>query len=571
MPLSAIAFKVSNLTPKTQRVSWARPVGQTRLVVTNTGQTPLHLRATGQDMVGRCTFEFRLPHEAIFWAKQTDFTLQPQQSIILTIRLSAPQAAAINLNGPRRNYFTVTVATLTDPPSSQSVLGQLHQRPLIGPTVGLLTLLVGVLLMGSVGYGVILTAFSNDTISQQRDVPPTATTLSEVAWRETAIAQRRAADARRFYGLPYEALFRDMAPIARVEWPLLAEIAYRESRLQPDALGLDDRLGLLQIPLSVWERRAPERGLTDPYEPYSNLLLAAEYLSELRLLCQQAGYEGAHWWLAAYRLEPGSIEALLAREGSWGDIPPPIQQYALDIVRATMGAQRGPGVVASQQRVAYTPPQPSTPHPFWWLNGGARLSRSPLRELYHQVVAGDTVESIAAMYRVAPAEIVTANRLDSGTTLADFGSPAWLIVPQGAVTMLHQQSPTGAVPKDALVGSGVFAWPIRKDISQHYSSRHPALDIRGRRGTPIQAADSGYVLAAGWDGPFGNRVIIEHSTGFQTMYAHMLTISVAAGDNVIKGQPIGQLGSTGNSTGPHLHLEISQHGLRLDPLRFLPN
>jgi murein DD-endopeptidase MepM/ murein hydrolase activator NlpD len=96
------------------------------------------------------------------------------------------------------------------------------------------------------------------------------------------------------------------------------------------------------------------------------------------------------------------------------------------------------------------------------------------------------------------------------------------------------------------------------------------LDIRGRLGTSVVAADSGYVVAAGWQGPYGNAVIIDHGNGFQTLYAHLASIVVTVGNNVVKGDTIGLLGTTGNSTGPHVHFEIHQGKLRLNPINFLP-
>ena len=90
-------------------------------------------------------------------------------------------------------------------------------------------------------------------------------------------------------------------------------------------------------------------------------------------------------------------------------------------------------------------------------------------------------------------------------------------------------------------------------------------------GAPVEAADSGYVIAAGWDNSgYGRIVLIDHGNGFQTLYAHLKVYYVKAGDSVAKGQKIGEVGVTGNSSGPHLHFEIRQGGTQRNPFGFLP-
>jgi murein DD-endopeptidase MepM/ murein hydrolase activator NlpD len=129
-----------------------------------------------------------------------------------------------------------------------------------------------------------------------------------------------------------------------------------------------------------------------------------------------------------------------------------------------------------------------------------------------------------------------------------------------------------ATPDNALTGSGNFSWPAAGEISQAYWGGHPAIDIAGRTGAPVRAADGGFVTLAGggWNGGYGNHVIIDHGNGFATLYAHLNTVIVRAGENVSAGQQIGTLGNTGNSTGPHLHFEIRWQGGARNPYNFLP-
>jgi murein DD-endopeptidase MepM/ murein hydrolase activator NlpD len=117
--------------------------------------------------------------------------------------------------------------------------------------------------------------------------------------------------------------------------------------------------------------------------------------------------------------------------------------------------------------------------------------------------------------------------------------------------------------------SGDLDWPVYGSISQSYSGRHTGLDIAGPSGTAIGAADSGTVTFAGWDGGYGYFVIINHGNGLVTRYAHCSKLYVSAGDWVNQGQSIGARGSTGHSTGPHLHFEVLQNGSFRNPINYL--
>ncbi len=124
-------------------------------------------------------------------------------------------------------------------------------------------------------------------------------------------------------------------------------------------------------------------------------------------------------------------------------------------------------------------------------------------------------------------------------------------------------------------GTGDFLWPLAPGvgtISSPFGWRrgrmHGGVDIATRTGTAIRAADSGVVAFSGWQGWFGNLVIIDHGNGYETYYAHNSRNMVSQGQRVARGQTIALIGSTGNSTGPHVHFEIRYNGKRLDPLRF---
>ena len=127
------------------------------------------------------------------------------------------------------------------------------------------------------------------------------------------------------------------------------------------------------------------------------------------------------------------------------------------------------------------------------------------------------------------------------------------------------------------VSSGQFLWPTPslKIITTYYEYRwgsfHSALDISGGSayGKSILASDGGTVVAAGWGNGYGYRVIIDHGNGYRTLYAHCSQLLVSTGAKVSKGQVIAKVGSTGNSTGPHLHFEIIKNGSKVNPLNYV--
>ncbi len=208
------------------------------------------------------------------------------------------------------------------------------------------------------------------------------------------------------------------------------------------------------------------------------------------------------------------------------------------------------------------------------LRVGDRLVILPVDGVLHVVRPGDTLSSIAAKYKV-PMEAIASyplNKMESINTPLSVGQQ--LVVPGGQKPYIPRQvvAYNGPVPQGASQGSGVFGWPTDGVLTQPFWSGHRALDIGAWTGTPILAADSGYVIAArtGWNFGYGNMVMIDHGNGYVTLYGHMNSIFVRQGENVAKGEQIGTVGNTGNSTGPHLHFEIRYQGVPRNPMPFLP-
>jgi murein DD-endopeptidase MepM/ murein hydrolase activator NlpD len=132
----------------------------------------------------------------------------------------------------------------------------------------------------------------------------------------------------------------------------------------------------------------------------------------------------------------------------------------------------------------------------------------------------------------------------------------------------------GAGSVDRPASSSGLIWPVSGPVTSGYGMRwgamHQGIDIAPPYGTPIYAANSGTVIWAGWQGGYGNLVLIDHGGGFVTAYGHMSSIGASTGQSVGRGTLIGNVGSTGDSTGPHLHFETRVGGAAQNPMSFLP-
>ncbi|KKQ66717.1 MAG: Lipoprotein [Candidatus Daviesbacteria bacterium GW2011_GWA2_38_24] len=213
---------------------------------------------------------------------------------------------------------------------------------------------------------------------------------------------------------------------------------------------------------------------------------------------------------------------------------------------------------------------------------GQTLKILPVSGVAHTVKSGDNLESVAKKYSVDSQVIITwpFNDIadDFKLTIGQV-----LIIPDGTPpeTKLPVQKPRpqpqylaqgpSSPVFDAPSGGG-FVWPtVSAGISQYFAWYHPGIDIPNPSAPPIVASDGGVVLVAGWPDNYGygNRVVVDHGNGYQTLYAHMSNIYVSTGQKVTRGQTVGRMGSTGRSTGTHLHFEIRFKGRALNPLAIL--
>jgi murein DD-endopeptidase MepM/ murein hydrolase activator NlpD len=233
------------------------------------------------------------------------------------------------------------------------------------------------------------------------------------------------------------------------------------------------------------------------------------------------------------------------------------------------------------------------------LQPGMELALPPVNGIVYTAKDGDTVESIAEEYKVTPDAIYTEgfewNQLKPGEQPV---AGASLIIPGGSrdfkpwalTAQLNAPQPAAptnsagvpvartsnagfCTPPAPAVGTGNFIWPAPKHwlSGNPYTAYHPGIDIAAKMGDPIFAADSGSVVYAGWSNVgYGNLVVIDHGNGWQTWYAHNSEIYVACGQNVNQGDVISAAGSTGRSTGPHLHFETRFNGTLPNPFNVLP-
>ncbi|NLT74448.1 MAG: peptidoglycan DD-metalloendopeptidase family protein [Chloroflexi bacterium] len=207
------------------------------------------------------------------------------------------------------------------------------------------------------------------------------------------------------------------------------------------------------------------------------------------------------------------------------------------------------------------------------LSIGQELYILPVDGAYHTVAQGESLESIAAKYKVESDEVALypGNSLTEPYTLT---AGQKLIIPGGVKPYVPKQVQTypsvGTATQSGVTGTGQLAWPMSGRLSQGYWQGHRAIDIAASRGTPIMAADGGTVVAAHTATGYGRMVVVDHGNGYQTLYAHMDAFFVEVGQAVEKGDLLGKCGSTGNSTGPHLHFEVRSGGSLLNPFNFLP-
>lgn len=210
---------------------------------------------------------------------------------------------------------------------------------------------------------------------------------------------------------------------------------------------------------------------------------------------------------------------------------------------------------------------------------GNKLVILPMSGVAYKVARGDTLATIASKYGVDADTIMETNKLASAEMLS---AGQKLIIPGGKKTYYASSRPSSNISatsflKDLLkpqnlrsTASNKLAWPtVGARITQYFSWRHYAVDIANKRGTPVYACDAGVVEVAGWGTGYGNQIVIDHGGGRKSRYGHLSKFYVSKGEVVKKGEAIAAMGSTGRSTGPHVHFEYIINGIKYNPLNYL--
>ena len=201
------------------------------------------------------------------------------------------------------------------------------------------------------------------------------------------------------------------------------------------------------------------------------------------------------------------------------------------------------------------------------VDGQAPVSSHPSKPalgvgIYHLLERGQTLSSLSRAYQIPVSILLRANGISDPTSIPTH-TPIFIPGATRAVSV-----PTADPP--------VLAWPLKGRLTSGFSAgggkrRHQGIDIDGDLGWRIRAAAAGRVLLAGKVGRYGNAILIDHGAGLSTFYAHASKLMVSTGDWVGQGEPIAEVGRSGNARGTHLHFEARRNGRPVNPLRLLPH
>ena len=250
-------------------------------------------------------------------------------------------------------------------------------------------------------------------------------------------------------------------------------------------------------------------------------------------------YEDGHTW-ASYWPEVLAVFAVQNNLNNDGDVVV-IDEGKKQLIQDTFWAMHE---ISTEVEEATTTPEPTEDEP----------DPEPVTEyILHITVSSKSVDALADLYRFTQDQRDILHQL-----LSEEMCPSLLALCGGIA-----------------VADGELCWPLPSHtyISCHFgeadafgNAGHRGTDIPAPEGTPILAAHSGTVMISGWNNSYGNQVLLDNGAGLSTRYAHMTQTAVTAGEAVTAGQVIGYVGNTGDSTGNHLHFEVMQNGVRVNPM-----
>ncbi len=343
------SFTITRFEPQRQTISRFKKTAQLALTVSNNSPCKTSIQLTGAAPTGRCHFEFLPPGESTPLTGQTTLHLDPEESATVPIYLLPHNRPFIGW-GRQRCPFTLTCTTITGRYKRRALAAQVCTRPLIGPC---LLLVAGIFLATLLFlWGPAFFPASNSILPNQSKEEISSHLLPTNKTRAinpnfgaggnpgkstfTPLSATNSGSGK----MTYEEMFQIAAARYNLDWRLLSELAYQESRMNPMAIGRDDDMGLMQIIPTTWHRWAPEVGVTDPFDPFSNILVGAAFLAHMRDYALNKGYSDEYWMLVGYNWGPNNLNKLFGQNGNWAQVPNPQRTYALAILQAAYAPAR---------------------------------------------------------------------------------------------------------------------------------------------------------------------------------------------------------------------------------------
>lgn len=334
--LACYAFAVDELTPKRQTIWWFKGSAQVLFHLTNKSSHAATFQLSGHSATTDCYVEFAWPVGCTVGALQLELALEAGQTVAVPVLVTLPLPRLVAFRR-QQCYFTVTSTLLSGGQQRRALLGQVARPPLIGPGM-MLTLIVAAL----VGLWLAPPSYFSFSAAVDPAVSAPAPSLVESPAEpfvrpiysagnnpQNAFANETAGPM----AMTYAEMFQEIAPQYGLDWRLLAEIAYQESRYNPWAIGRSNEMGLMQIHPVTWGVWAPQVGVADPYDPYSNVQVAAAFLAHLKSFCQARGYTDPHWMLIGYNWGPNNLNRIFQANGGLEQVPDKPRHYASTILQ----------------------------------------------------------------------------------------------------------------------------------------------------------------------------------------------------------------------------------------------
>lgn len=337
----------AELEPRLVRSQLFRRQGRAVLTLTNRNAQPVRYFLWAKDLRGDCTIHFGLTPTARAITSlnaprndQCEVLLPPGLPVPIELSIAPAEGGVIGLR-TQRYRFVIQGGFSAGGAVDRAFTGTFESRPAING--GWLILLAMVLLVASIlifrnQFG----AWIDSWRFGQAEPPgivvmPTPERIHGFTQEELARYRQggtggQVALAPQVLPETYEAIFKEVGKLYNVDWRLLAAFAYRESRLNPSAQGRSGEYGMMQILPSTWNEWAPLVQVSDPWDPYSNVLVGAAYYSYIHGYFSDIGFHDERWAIAAYNLGPERVLQILDHGARWQDIPLPQRQYTADIL-----------------------------------------------------------------------------------------------------------------------------------------------------------------------------------------------------------------------------------------------